>query len=386
MAYVRRLPSGLYRVQYRDAGGRRFGASFEDKREAVAWGKAREHEVYRGTHRDPAIGRIPLREWETRWWSARVVAETTRAANRIRLDKYVLPRWGDVMLDEITHMDVQGWIRELQVGGLGGDSIRNCHSLLCMILESALREGKITANLARGVALPPKGIGREVYLTHDMVDGVVRWFDRQGQDQDGTIVMTAAYLGLRWGELAGLSRQRVSMLRKQVEVRDVVEEIGGSRVLREYPKGKKRRTLPIPEPLLERLAEHQRFHPTAGDGQLLFRRDGVDEGRGYGPRPEALSRAWAETWKAAAAKVKGMPKSATPHDLRHTFASWLVADGVSMRTVQHLMGHASITTTERYSHLAPDVHDRVLEALERRSRESQRESQRTGTLPMWVDS
>lgn len=383
MPYVRQLPSGLWRVQYRDQEGKRQGASFETRKEALTWGKQREVDVALGRHEDPHVGRIPIREWEKKWWSARVVAETTRAANRIRLDKYVIPRWGDVMLDEVSHMDVQAWIRELELSGaIGGDSIRNCHSLLCMILESALREGKIKANLARGVSLPPKGIGREVYLTGEQVEGLVSWFDAQGRDVDGTIVMVAVYLGLRWGEIAGLARQQVSMLRKTVEVRDVVEEIGASRVLRAYPKGKNRRIIPIAEPLLLRLAEHQRLHPCDADGQLLFRRDDVDvadEGKGYGPRPESLSRAWARQFAKAVAAVDGVPARTAPHDLRHTFASWLVEDGVSLRTVQYLMGHASITTTERYSHLAPDVHDRTLEALERRSRESVRKSARRAT-------
>ncbi len=48
--------------------------------------------------------------------------------------------------------------------------------------------------------------------------------------------------------------------------------------------------------------------------------------------------------------------------MRHTAASWLVMDGVPLYDVQHLLGHGSFRTTERYAHLAPDAHDRVLKS------------------------
>ena len=382
MAYVRRLPSGLWRCEYRDENGKRYGASFEKERDARVWGVLREDQVARGIHRDPAVGKILIRDWSKTWWDSRIVADTTRGKDRIRLDKHVLPRWGEVMLDEVDVMGVQAWVSQLTRGEaetsngkpLSGDSVRHCHGLLSNMLDWAVVAGKIPANLARaagrgraGVTLPAKGLGREVFLTEDEVLKVVAWLDAQDRFQDGTIVMTLAYLGLRWGELAGLTRQRVSMLRRQVEVRDVIAEVGSSRVLRAYPKGKKRRTLPIPVQLLERLAEQQRLHPVAADGELMFQRlDGTAPGSAYGPRPESLSRAWnADVWAPARAKAK-VNRLATVHDLRHSYASWLAQRGVTMSSIQDLLGHESITTTQRYEHLAPDHHDRVLDALEGR--------------------
>lgn len=53
-----------------------------------------------------------------------------------------------------------------------------------------------------------------------------------------------------------------------------------------------------------------------------------------------------------------------PHSIRHTCASWLVQKGVPLYEVQHLLGHESFETTQRYAHLQPDAHNAVLEAWE----------------------
>jgi site-specific recombinase XerD len=65
----------------------------------------------------------------------------------------------------------------------------------------------------------------------------------------------------------------------------------------------------------------------------------------------------------AAAGIRRFP----PRIMRHTAASWLVMDGVPLYDVQALLGHESFATTQRYAHLAPDAHSRVIESWSRRA-------------------
>jgi site-specific recombinase XerD len=64
----------------------------------------------------------------------------------------------------------------------------------------------------------------------------------------------------------------------------------------------------------------------------------------------------------AAATIRRFP----PRIMRHTAASWLVQDGVPLYDVQALLGHESFATTQRYAHLAPDAHSKVIESWSRR--------------------
>jgi integrase len=72
------------------------------------------------------------------------------------------------------------------------------------------------------------------------------------------------------------------------------------------------------------------------------------------------NRVWYPVIEAAG--VRRFP----PRIMRHTAASWLVIDGVPLYDVQALLGHESFATTQRYAHLAPDAHSRVIESWSRR--------------------
>ena len=97
------------------------------------------------------------------------------------------------------------------------------------------------------------------------------------------------------------------------------------------------------------------------DGRARQGRAGVHR-TGGGPVTDAhfRNRVWYPAVRAAG--IRRFP----PRIMRHTAASWLVQDGVPLYDVQALLGHEDYATTQRYAHLAPDAHGRVLDSWARR--------------------
>jgi len=122
-----------------------------------------------------------------------------------------------------------------------------------------------------------------------------------------------------------------------------------------YPKSKaSRRTVPLPDFLIEALAEHLAGFPAELD-ELVFRNE-----RG-GPLRRANFRQW--VWLPALAR-SGLVERPKFHDLRHCYATWLVSDGVPVNVVQAVMGHEQASTTlNRYTQVPADSHARVRAAL-----------------------
>lgn len=141
--------------------------------------------------------------------------------------------------------------------------------------------------------------------------------------------MTYLYTGLRRSELIYLNWADVNLEKKFISVTPKPDW---------HPKDFEIRHIPVNGPLLAELKKN-----TGAPDQPVFP---TSRGRRY--IPSALSREIRKVFKKAG--IKG----ADIKTLRHTFASHLVMNGADLYTVQKLLGHSSVKTTERYAHLAPD--------------------------------
>lgn len=368
MAWPEQLPSGYWRACWRDQAGTNrstvydpdTGEKMRRKEHAKRVAGKMEDEARKGRGRN--VGQFPSwTDWRPLWLEVRRVEPSTAAGDTLRIDKYLEPKWGGWRLNRIRPSDVQAWVNDLAATDLAAGSIEKIVRLFSASLTAAVESERVAlaTNPCSRVKMPRIAPGHERFLTRDEIDRIVYHLDEPYR----TAVLIAVWTGLRWGELAGLHWQRIDG-----RVLDVVEtwDREAQRV-KTYPKGHNRRGVPIGDRLLPVLEAAREWDTAAGRSCGLEHAKGGAKCRSSlvvpAPRGGAINgqnfgrRQW-----SLACDLAGV-SGARLHDLRHTFASWLVQDGVPLQEVQRLLGHVSINTTQRYSHLGVSQQERVLAAL-----------------------
>jgi integrase/recombinase XerC len=226
-------------------------------------------------------------------------------------------------------------------------------SAIRSLFKHLTREGWIARNPATAVPGPKQARKLPRVLT---ADDVQRLLDEQGQVRslrDQADLETLYSSGVRVSELVGLN------------VEDLDLEEGIATVL---GKGRKERMVPLGRPavaaLLTYLASLPRtpaLSPQAVRGQGE-RRKGQGTPLFRNHRGGRLSARSVERFVAKSSRALRNFPSISPHALRHSFATHLLDGGVDLRAIQELLGHASLSTTQRYTHVALD---RIMEAYDK---------------------
>lgn len=359
MPWVRKLDSGKWNAVVRLPNGRRTSKTDPLKGVVTKWALDLEAQLRRGED-VIAPSKVTVAQWYDEWWPPPYLGEHARASYATQWRLRVEPHWGPWQRGAIKQSDVVEWcdqldrtvrvehpehgtktvderqLPKLEAAGweLAGRTVRAheiARNLLSAMLRDAARKGLIRANPCDGVR-PAKWTRKPPrWFTRDEAARLLAALD------DPLMVDLDLHTGLRWAELAALRGLRIDRLRKKLIVQDVLMYDGR---LRAYPKSHHSvREVPIPphlvDPLLERAGKDLEaflFQSPRG-GPLLY--------HGWYHR----------VWRPALRKAE---LEGTPHHLRHTAASWLVQDGVDLYVVKEWLGHASLTTTEQYSHLDPD--------------------------------
>ena len=166
--------------------------------------------------------------------------------------------------------------------------------------------------------------------------------------RDEAVLALAWGSGLRVSEILGIRRGDAPLP-------------GGASPLRVLGKGAKERLVPVLPAVRARVAAYLEACPFAGAmGDPLFL------GARGGPLQSGLVRRAMRDWR----RLRGLPESASPHALRHSFATHLLAGGADLRAVQELLGHASLSTTQRYTAVDQAGLLRVHDAAHPRARHS----------------
>jgi integrase/recombinase XerD len=261
------------------------------------------------------------------------------AANSLEAYESDLERYGAYFAGQYTG-DVSGnhtdtlleYLNSLYRSGLGSRSIARHLATLRNFYSFLLREGKISVDPTEHVRTPKQWKNIPKFLSLSQIEKLVQAPDdtRPTGIRDRAMLELLYATGLRVSELCRLA------------VSDVNLEMG---ILRTTGKGNKQRMIPVGRPAV---AAVRRYLETAR-GLIL-------KGRGsrflfVTARGGAMTRQ--AFWKLLAAHGRraGIFRNLTPHVLRHSFATHLLEGGADLRSVQTMLGHADISTTQIYTHV-----------------------------------
>jgi len=250
----------------------------------------------------------------------------------------------------IDTLAVRGFIARLHRAGVGRSSIARKLSAVRSFLRHAAREGQIEHNPAERVPAPrvPRGLPRDLTVDEmfNLLDGI------RGDDlaarRDRALLELLYAAGLRVGELVAL------------DLGDVDLSEGIVRVL---GKGRKERLVPFGGKAAAALqawlaaSRELRARSSASDAVFLNFRDG---GR---LTDRSVRRVLDRRLTEAAIRAR-----VSPHALRHAFATHLLGAGADLRAIQEMLGHASLSTTQRYTHVSTDALMRVYDRAHPRAR------------------
>ena len=239
---------------------------------------------------------------------------------------------------------VSGWIREMSRAGLGPRSTARHLSSARGLCKFLMREGVLRADPTALSARPrfgrklPRALGEGEMVT--LIEAPPSDTLRGLRDRAMLSLMYAA--GLRVSELVSLTLGDVD------RARGVVSALG---------KGKKRRLVPLGEVALDHLAaylEVREVDAAQKAARLGSTSPKVSQILFPSPRGGKLTRQ--AFWKIVGrtARGAGLRGHVHPHQLRHSFATHLLSGGADLRSVQTLLGHANVATTEIYTHVSQD--------------------------------
>lgn len=378
MAHVQKR-NGRWQARYRGPDRRERSATFDRKVDAERWLSTQTADVTRGAWVDPALGRMTFREWCKRWERGlHNLRPTTLALNTGVVRNHLLPRFGDWPLAAIGTTDVKAMVVADLERGMSSSAVRRHVIVLRGVLASAMAEGRLGRNACEGVKLPPESTRDmrvlEPAQVRDLADAISPTHYRP-------LVLTAAYVGLRWGELAGLRTDAVDVLRRTIHVREQLIEVGG-KVSFGPPKTRAgSRVVTMPSAIAEILGEHMGSDPVRSSGMVFPTVSG-----------SLMRRSNFRTvWKRAVVGTEKRPgvfagtelESLVFHECRHTAAALAIAQGAHPLTIKDRLGHSSISVTmDVYGHLFPAQDAALAEALDGVLRDSLAERSRTVGHPV----
>ncbi len=346
MSSIRKLSDGRWQAQFRPVpNSKQITRTTHRKVDAQAWLNEQTAALTGGTFVAPALGRVTLEAFYADWSARQVWAPGTLTAMNLAVRS---APFGHVALRALRRSHVEHWVKAMDDRGLAPGTIRTRYNNVRSVLKGAVADGVLAADPSAGVRLP-RARKREAAMSIPTPADVGALL---GAADEGfrPFLALSAFAGLRLGEAAAVQAQDVDWLRRSLTVaRQVQRQTAGVLDVRP-PKYGSERTVHLPDQVVELMSAHVAAHPPT---PWLFQ----GSTPGLPPHQNTIGHRWRQTCKRAS--VDGF----TLHDLRHFYASGLIAAGCDVVTVQRALGHAKATTTlDTYSHLWPTAEDRTRNA------------------------
>jgi len=297
---------------------------------------------------------MPFGEWMDIWYRGYCkpgIRDTTAMNYEHRIYSHIIPQLGHIPLNKLTQADLQAFYNRLKTTGrlnntelygegLSDRMVRSCHTTCRAALEKAVVERMIPSNPAKGCKLPPKKAREMQVLTSDEIQ---RFLKQAKFDGYYDIFLVELSTGLRRGELLGLKWEDFNVDTGELSIRrQVVKTKDGYGTNVPKTKGSVR-TIQLPPQLIRVLSKRKDdaisewIFPSTRNPDKPFNPSTI-----YRVEQKLLERADCK-------KIRF-------HDLRHTFATMSLANGMDIKTLSAIIGHeSSATTLDIYSHITTEM-------------------------------
>lgn len=359
MASIQKRPNGRWRARYRDDAGQEHARHFELKRDAQRWLDDQTAALVSGMHVAPRTARTTVAEWCETW----LAGYGTRRPSTVRQARvhvaHIVKAFGAYPVGSLRPSQVKAWTAQLRDQGLAVSTVYAIHSRLAQVMRDAVHDGLIPRSPCSGRTSPPRAPQRPFVATEAQVWALHDAFPEHLR----AAVLLGAFAGLRDAETCGLRVADVDFLRGvihptvQYPAEPLKTEIS-------------RTPIPVPRSFTEALSAHLAVERVPGEHVLWN-----EWGRQCAPwvvqrTVRDVREALAEADAVALAEgrngdVVGLPEDFRFHDLRHFYASMLIASGANVKVVQARLRHASAKTTlDTYGHLWPDTDEATRTAVD----------------------
>ena len=303
---------------------------------------------------------MPFGEWINFWYqyfSSPKLRPTTQATYENRIYGHIIPSIGKIPISKLTQNDLQQFYAklkrtgrkvnvELKGTGVSDRMVRSCHALCRSSLEKAVEEGLITRNPSIGCKLPPKKNGEMKVLTQNEIVRLLNQAYDEGYYEMFLLELTT---GMRRGEILGLKWRDLNLETGELNIKRQLTTKGIS-----VPKTKSSiRTILLPPDMLDLLRDMKK----TAKYDWIFPSP-VKEGE---PRnPTAITKRFRLMLERAHCKHVRF------HDLRHTFATMALENGMDVKTLSAMIGHVSSETTLNvYSHVTDTMRAQAAVKIDR---------------------